>query len=65
MKYLLIDLANLFFRARHGAHRASDTWEKVGFALHVTLMAANKMARRFEADHRAMDDTLCRDGRCP
>ena len=51
MKYVLIDTANLFFRARHGAFRASDTWEKVGFALHVTLMAANKMARRFEADH--------------
>jgi 5'-3' exonuclease len=51
MKYVLIDTANMFFRARHGAHRASDTWEKVGFALHVTLMAANKVARRFEADH--------------
>jgi 5'-3' exonuclease len=51
MKYVLIDTANLFFRARHGAFRAGDTWEKVGFALHVTLMAANKMARRFEADH--------------
>ena len=51
MKYVLIDTANLFFRARHGAFRASDTWEKVGFALHVTLMATNKMARRFEADH--------------
>ena len=51
MKYVLIDTANLFFRARHGAFRASDTWEKVGFALHVTLMAANKMARRFEANH--------------
>jgi 5'-3' exonuclease len=51
MKYVLIDTANLFFRARHGAFRAADTWEKVGFALHVTLMATNKMARRFEADH--------------
>jgi 5'-3' exonuclease len=51
MKYVLIDTANMFFRARHGAFRAADTWEKVGFALHVTLMAANKMARRFEADH--------------
>ena len=51
MKYVLVDTANLFFRARHGAFRAADTWEKVGFALHVTLMAANKMARRFEADH--------------
>ena len=51
MKYVLIDTANMFFRARHGAFRASDTWEKVGFALHVTLMAANKVARRFEANH--------------
>jgi 5'-3' exonuclease len=51
MRYVLIDTANMFFRARHGAYRASDTWEKVGFALHVTLMAANKVAKRFEADH--------------
>ena len=51
MKYLLIDTANMFFRARHSAHRQSDTWTKLGFALHVTLMAANKVARRFEADH--------------
>jgi len=51
MQYVLIDTANLFFRARHGAFRASDPWEKVGFALHITLMAANKMAKRFNADH--------------
>jgi len=51
MKYLLIDTANMFFRARHSAHRASDTWTKLGFALHVTIMAANKVARRFQADH--------------
>lgn len=51
MKYLLIDTANMFFRARHGAHRASDTWTRLGFALHVTLMAVNKVARRFDPDH--------------
>jgi 5'-3' exonuclease len=51
MRYLLIDTANMFFRARHSAHRASDTWTKLGFALHVTLMAANKVVRRFSADH--------------
>ncbi len=51
MRYLLIDTANMFFRARHSAHRASDSWTKLGFALHVTLMAANKVVRRFEADH--------------
>ena len=51
MKYVLIDTANMFFRARHGAFRAADSWTKIGFALHITLMAVNKMARRFEADH--------------
>jgi 5'-3' exonuclease len=51
MKYLLIDTANMFFRARHSAHRASDSWTKLGFALHVTFMAVNKVARRFDADH--------------
>jgi len=51
MKYVLIDTANMFFRARHGAFRAADSWTKLGFALHITLMAVNKMARRFEADH--------------
>lgn len=51
MRYVLIDTANMFFRARHTAFRASDPWEKVGVALHTTLMSANKVVNRFEADH--------------
>jgi 5'-3' exonuclease len=51
MKYVLIDTANMFFRARHVAFRAEDAWEKVGYALHITLAAVNKVVRRFEADH--------------
>ena len=51
MKYILIDTANMFFRARHVAFRATDTWEKVGYALHITLSAVNKVAQRFQADH--------------
>lgn len=51
MKYLLIDTANLFFRARHVAFRASDDWEKIGYALHITLSAVNKVSQRFGADH--------------
>ena len=51
MKYLLIDTANMFFRARHVAFRASDPWEKIGYALHITLSAVNKVARKFNADH--------------
>lgn len=51
MRYLLIDTANMFFRARHVAFRAGDPWEKVGYALHITLSAINKVARKFQADH--------------
>jgi 5'-3' exonuclease len=51
MRYVLIDTANMFFRARHGAHRAADSWTRLGFALHITLAAVNKMVRKFEADH--------------
>jgi 5'-3' exonuclease len=51
MQYVLIDTANMFFRARHQAHRASDTWTKLGFAMHLTMMSVNKVARRFGADH--------------
>ena len=48
MKYLLIDTANMFFRARHVAFRASDPWEKVGYALHITLSAINKVAENLK-----------------
>jgi len=58
-KYLLVDSANLFFRARHGAHRGADTSEKLGMALHITLMAANRMAQRFQSDHTI----FCLEGR--
>lgn len=51
MRYLLIDTANMFFRARHAAHRAADSWEKIGYALHITLSSINKVYRRFPAEH--------------
>lgn len=51
MRYLLIDTANMFFRARHAAYRATDSQEKVGYALHITLSSINKVYRRFSADH--------------
>ena len=51
MKYLIIDTANMFFRARHVAFRATDPWEKVGYALHITLSAVNKVYNQFDADH--------------
>jgi len=51
MKYLIIDTANTFFRARHSAHRQTDTWSRLGFAIHVTLSSVNKAFRDQKADH--------------
>ena len=51
MRYLIVDVANTFFRARHSAHRQSDTWDKLGFAIHVTLASINKSWRDQKADH--------------
>lgn len=50
-KYLLIDLANLFFRARHVVYRGADAEEKVAYAFHVVLSSINKCWREQKADH--------------
>jgi 5'-3' exonuclease len=59
MRYLIVDTANTFFRARHAAHRQSDTWDKLGFAIHVTLGSVNKAWRDQKADHVV----FCLEGR--
>ncbi len=59
MRYLIVDTANTFFRARHSAHRQSDTWDKLGFAIHVTLASVNKAWRDQRADHVV----FCLEGR--
>ena len=51
MRYLLVDTANTFFRARHIAHRASDAEERVAFAIHLTLGSVNKVWRDQQANH--------------
>jgi 5'-3' exonuclease len=51
MKYLIIDTANTFFRARHAASRHADAWDKLGFAIHVTIGAIAKCWREQQADH--------------
>jgi len=58
-KYLIVDTANTFFRARHSAHRQTDTWDKLGFAIHVTLGSVNKAFRDQRADHVV----FCLEGR--
>jgi 5'-3' exonuclease len=59
MKYLIVDTANTFFRARHAAHRQSDTWDRLGFAIHVTLGSVAKAYRDQKADHVV----FCLEGR--
>ena len=59
MRYLIVDTANTFFRARHSAHRQSDTWDRLGFAIHVTLASVNKAWRDQKADHVV----FCLEGR--
>lgn len=51
MRYLIIDTANMFFRARHTAFRATDEQEKIGYALHVTLSSVNRVYRQYPSDH--------------
>jgi 5'-3' exonuclease len=58
-RFLIVDTANTFFRARHSAHRQSDTWDKLGFAIHVTLGSVNKAWRDQKADHVV----FCLEGR--
>ena len=50
-KYLLVDTANTFFRARHIAHRGADTWDKMGIAVHITLNSVLKCWNNQSADH--------------
>jgi 5'-3' exonuclease len=59
MKYALIDTANTFFRARHIASRNSDTWEKIGMALHLSLASVNQVVRNHGIDHVV----FCLEGR--
>lgn len=47
--YLLIDLANLFFRARHG--RRGNLEDKVGLCIHTVLSSIRKAWRDFDGDH--------------
>jgi 5'-3' exonuclease len=59
MRYLLVDTANTFFRARHAAHRQADTWDRLGFAIHVTLNSVSKAFR----DQKATHVIFCLEGR--
>jgi len=59
MKYILVDAMNLFFRAKYSSHRASDTWTKLGFCLHIMFTSINKSIKKHGGDHVV----FCLDGR--
>ena len=55
--YILIDLANVFFRSRHVVRGDIDT--KVGMAIHITLSSLKKAWNDFDGDHTV----VCLEGR--
>ena len=55
--YIIVDLANTFFRSRHVVRGDIDT--KVGMALHITMSSILKAWRDFKADHVV----FCLEGR--
>jgi 5'-3' exonuclease len=51
MKYIIVDLANLYFRTRHAAHRGATAEEKMALSIHVALASVNKCWRELKAEH--------------
>jgi hypothetical protein len=50
MTYILVDAANMFFRARHVV-RGSDIETKIGMAMHIIFSSINKAWRDFGGSH--------------
>jgi 5'-3' exonuclease len=50
MSYILVDAANLFFRARHVV-RGEDPETKIGMAYHIMFNSINKVWRDFNGRH--------------
>ena len=58
MTYILVDTANMFFRARHVV-RGSDIETKIGMAYHIMFSAINKAYKDFSGSHVV----FCLEGR--
>jgi len=56
-KYILVDTANTFFRARHVVRGDADI--KIGMAFHITLNSIRKAWKDFDGDHVV----FCLEGR--
>lgn len=57
MSYILVDLANVFFRARHVVE--GDINSKIGMAIHITLNSIKKAWKDFNGSHVV----FCMEGR--
>jgi len=58
MSYILVDAANMFFRAKHVV-RGSDMQTKVGMSFHIMFNSINKVWREQKGSHVVM----CLEGR--
>ena len=51
MRYIIIDMYNLFFRMRHTASRQATIEDKLGMCMHTMLASANKVVTMMDVDH--------------
>ena len=58
LSYILVDAANMFFRARHVV-RGSDMKTKIGMSYHIIFNSINKVWREQKGTHVV----LCLEGR--
>jgi len=59
LSYILVDAANMFFRARHVVQRGADARDKVGMAYAIMFNSINKVWRNQNGSHIV----LCLEGR--
>jgi len=59
LSYILVDAANMFFRARHVVQRGADAKDKVGMAYHIMFNSIAKVWRNQNGSHVV----LCLEGR--
>lgn len=59
MSYILVDAANMFFRARHVVQRGADMNTKIGMSYHIMFNSINKVWREQKGSHVV----LCLEGR--
>ena len=59
MSYILVDAANMFFRARHVVQRGADMYTKIGMSYHIMFNSINKVWREQNGTHVV----LCLEGR--